>query len=179
MDYAETITTTAGPQPAWAALADVTSYPRWTASMSTVEPLDGPSLAVGGRFRIRQPGLPPTVWRVCELRPGASFAWDAHVPGVHTVAYHRVDGQPDGTTRISIGIRQTGALAWLVALLTAARTRRYLRMEAAGLKAAAESAAPASPPPAGESAAPASPSPAVEAEAVAATDDDPASTGGR
>ncbi|MCW3839003.1 SRPBCC family protein [Micromonospora yasonensis] len=167
MDYAETITTTAGTGPTWAALANVTSYPRWTTSMSNVEPLDGPSLDVGNRFRIRQPGLPTTVWRVCELRPGASFAWDAHAPGVHTVAYHRVDGQSDGTTRISIGIRQTGALAWLVALLTAARTRRYLRMEAAGLRAAAEAgAAP-------------SPSPAGEAGAVTAMDDGAASTDGR
>jgi hypothetical protein len=143
MDCAETITTTAGPEHAWAALANVTSYPQWTESMSTVEPLDGPALELGNRFRIRQPGLPPTVWRVAELRPGASFAWDAHAPGVHTVAYHRVDRQADGTTRISIGIRQTGALAWLVALLIATRTRRYLRMEAAGLKAAAEAGAAA------------------------------------
>ncbi|MFE9690235.1 SRPBCC family protein [Micromonospora sp. NPDC005806] len=143
MDYAETITTTAGLDPSWAALENVTTYPEWTASMSTVEPLDGPALQLGNRFRVRQPGLPPVVWRVCEVKHGASFAWDSHAPGVHTVAHHRVDRQPDGTTRISIGIRQTGALAWLVALLTAARTRRYLRMEAAGLKAAAEAGAAA------------------------------------
>ncbi|MFE9201371.1 SRPBCC family protein [Micromonospora sp. NPDC007230] len=174
MNYAETIATTAAPEHAWAALANVTSYPRWTASMSTVEPLDRPSLEMGSRFRIRQPGLPPTVWRVCELRPGASFVWDAHAPGVHTIAYHRVEGQPDGTTRISIGIQQTGALAWLVALLTAARTRRYLRMEAAGLKAAAESEAVASSSPAAESGTVASPAGAADA-----TDDGAASTGGR
>ncbi|MFU8875373.1 SRPBCC family protein [Micromonospora sp. SL4-19] len=143
MDYAQTITTTAGLEHAWAAVANVTTYPQWTASMSAVEPLDGPTLELGNRFRVRQPGLPPTVWRVCEVRHGASFQWDSHVPGVHTVAYHRVDRQPDGTTRISIGIQQRGALAWLVALLTAARTRRYLRMEATGLKAAAEAGAAA------------------------------------
>ncbi|MFE9654654.1 SRPBCC family protein [Micromonospora sp. NPDC006431] len=164
MNYAETITTTAAPEHAWAALANVTTYPRWTASMSAVEPLDSPALAMGNRFRIRQPGLPPTVWRVDELRPGASFAWDSHVPGVHTVAYHRVEPEPDGTSRIDIGIRQTGALAWLVALLTAARTRRYLRMEAAGLRAAAEAAATAA---------------SSAGAAGAATDDNAASTGGR
>ncbi|MEV6370652.1 SRPBCC family protein [Micromonospora musae] len=138
MDYAESITTTAGPGRAWAALADVTAYPRWTASMSSVEPLDAPSLAVGNRFRIRQPGLPVTVWRVRELREGASYVWEAHAPGVHTVAYHRVEAELGGTTRITIGIRQTGLLAGLVALLTSAKTRRYVRLEAAGLKAAAE-----------------------------------------
>ncbi|MFC0506733.1 SRPBCC family protein [Micromonospora costi] len=138
MDYGETITTTAGADRAWAALAAVTTYPRWTASMSSVQPLDGPALAVGNRFRIRQPGLPVTVWRVCEVRDGESYAWEARAPGVHTLAYHRLTPEADGATRITIGIRQTGPLAGLVALLIAARTRRYLRMEAAGLKAAAE-----------------------------------------
>ncbi|MFJ8579534.1 SRPBCC family protein [Micromonospora sp. NPDC093277] len=141
MDCQETISTTASIEHSWAALEDVTSYPRWTASMSVVEPLDGPALRMGNRFRIRQPGLPATVWRVCELNAGSSFVWDAHALGVHTVAHHRVDRQPDGTTRIRIGIRQTGVLAGLVALLIRARTRRYLRMEAAGLKAAAEAVA--------------------------------------
>jgi hypothetical protein len=143
MEYAETIITNADLERAWTALERVTSYPRWTASVSTVEALDGPALAPGNRFRIRQPGLPPTVWRVSDVRQGSFFAWDSRVPGVYTVGYHRLDPEADGTTRIRIGIRQTGALAWLVALFTAARTRRYLRLEAAGLKAAAEAGAAA------------------------------------
>ncbi|MEU2613523.1 SRPBCC family protein [Micromonospora sp. NPDC007271] len=140
MEFEETVSTTASIDQCWAALENVTAYPRWTASMSEVAPLDGPALRPGNRFRIRQPGLPTTVWRVREVTPGTSFAWDAHAPGVHTVAHHRVDSQSDGTNRIRIGIRQTGALARLVALLIGARTHRYLRMEAAGLKAAAEAA---------------------------------------
>lgn len=141
MDYEETTVATAGIGPTWAALADVTNYPRWTASMTSVEPLDGPALVVGNRFRIRQPGLPPTVWRVCDVRERESFSWEATAPGVRTLAYHHLSGEPDGTTRIRIGLRQTGALAGLVALFTRARTRRYVAMEAAGLKAAAEAAA--------------------------------------
>ncbi|MGC4890496.1 SRPBCC family protein [Micromonospora sp. DT227] len=152
MNYAESIITTASTTAAWAAVADVTGWPEWTASMSEVVPLDRPTPDRGSRFRIRQPGFPTTVWRVYDLQPGASFAWETHAPGVHTYAYHRVEAQPDGTTRISIGIEQRGALAWLVALLTAARTRRYLRMEAAALKAAAESGAVESPSPTDEAA---------------------------
>ncbi|SCF17513.1 Polyketide cyclase / dehydrase and lipid transport [Micromonospora viridifaciens] len=161
MEFEETVSTTASIDRCWAALEDVTAYPRWTASMSAVAPLDGPELRPGHRFRIRQPGLPTTVWRVREVTAGTSFAWDAHAPGVHTVAHHRVDPQADGTIRIRIriGIRQTGAVAWLVAALTATRTRRYLRMEAAGLKAAAEAAG--------------------AADDSAAAGDDTASTGGR
>jgi hypothetical protein len=145
MNYEQTTNAASGLEPAWAALAEVTAYPRWTASMSTVEPLDGAALQVGNRFRIKQPGLPPTVWRVSDVRQGESFEWEATSPGVHTVAYHRLSRRPDGTTQITIGLRQTGVLSGLIALLTAARTRRYLVMEAAGLKSAAEVAAAGGP----------------------------------
>src|SRR5262245_3656432 len=126
MDYEETIDTRAETAQAWAALAAVTTYPRWTTSMTAVEPLDGPDLRAGNRFRIRQPGLPVVVWRVSQVADGASFTWEATSPGVHTVAYHRVAASPAGGTRITIGIRQRGLLAGLVAALTAAKTRRYL-----------------------------------------------------
>jgi Polyketide cyclase / dehydrase and lipid transport len=138
MDYDETIDTRAELGRAWAAVAAVASYPQWTTSMTAVEALDGPELRVGHRFRIRQPGLPVTVWRVNEVDAGSSFSWRADSPGVHTVAYHRVAALPGGGTRITIGIRQRGLLAGLVAALTAAKTRRYLTLEAAGLRAAAE-----------------------------------------
>lgn len=138
MKYEETIETPADVAQAWTALAAVQAYPKWTTSMTAVEPLDGPELRVGHRFRIRQPGLPVTVWRVCALADGRSFEWEARAPGVHTVAYHYLTPLPTGGTRITIGIRQRGPLAGLVALFTAAKTRRYLALEAAGLKAAAE-----------------------------------------
>ncbi|MFD0784542.1 SRPBCC family protein, partial [Micromonospora azadirachtae] len=133
MDYLETVVTATGRDHAWAALTDVTSYPRWTASMTSVEPLDGPVLAVGNRFRVRQPGLPVNIWQVREVREGESYVWEARALGVRTVAYHRLASEAGGATRISIGIRQTGLLAGLVALLISAKTRRYVRLEAAGL----------------------------------------------
>ncbi|SCL13478.1 Polyketide cyclase / dehydrase and lipid transport [Micromonospora nigra] len=142
MDVERTISTSADAAHAWSALADVTAYPRWTASMTSVEPLDGPRLDAGARFRIRQPGLPTTVWQVDEVHPGVSFTWVNAAPGVRTVAYHHVEPQADGTTRIRIGLRQRGPLAGLLALLVGAKTRRYVRMEAAGLKAAAEARHP-------------------------------------
>ena len=139
MRYDESTTTTASRDRAWAAVAGVTTWPQWTVSMTSVEPLDGTALAVGRRYRVRQPGLPPIVWKVTELADQESFVWVADSPGVHTVAYHRLTTRPDGSTQISIGIDQTGALAGLVKLFLQARTRRYLTLEAAGLKAASES----------------------------------------
>lgn len=106
--------------------------------MTDVTGLNGSDLTVGRRFRIRQPGLPTVVWRVSEVREGEGFTWESRSPGVYTIAYHRVSANADGSTQITIGIDQTGALAGVVRLLTEARTRRYLTLEAAGLKAAAE-----------------------------------------
>jgi hypothetical protein len=138
MEYDETITTGVEPARAWAAVAAVTTWPQWTTSMTTVAPLDGTDLAVGRRYRVKQPGFPPVVWRVTELRGNDRFSWEARSPGVHTVAYHEVVARPEGGTQITIGVRQTGVLSGLLARLTAARTRHYLELEAAGLKPASE-----------------------------------------
>lgn len=140
MDYEETTRTSAELAHAWTALSQVTSFPRWTASMESVTPLDGEELAVGRRYRIRQPGLPPTVWRVSEVRAGEAFTWEASSPGAHTTAYHRLIRNPDGSTQITIGLHQRGALAGLLGLVIGRKTRRFLTLEAAGLKAAAEAA---------------------------------------
>jgi uncharacterized membrane protein len=140
MNYDQTATTVAPIEQAWTALAAVTALPQWTPSMSTVKPLDGEALRVGNRYRIKQPGFPPVVWRVSEVREGESFTWESNMPGIHTVGFHRLSRNSDGTSQITIGIRQTGMFAGLMAALTAARTRRYLELEVEGLKAAAEAA---------------------------------------
>lgn len=144
MNFTEQITTTAGRADAWSALTAVTTWPDWTPSMRVVEPLDSPAIVVGHRFRITQPGLPRIVWTVSEVREGESFEWTAKSPGVHSTAFHRLADSPGGTL-ITIGIAQTGPLAGLVGALLGAKTRRYLGLEAAGLKAASEAVGADSP----------------------------------
>jgi hypothetical protein len=139
MDYTETIGTTADPSRTWQALAAVTSYPQWTPSMSSVSGLDGRELAVGRRFRIRQPGLAPIVWRVTQVRDGEEFTWEYRTTGLHMEANHRVSANADGTTQITLTLRQSGPLTGLIRLLTGSRTVRYMALEAAGVRAAAES----------------------------------------
>jgi hypothetical protein len=138
MRYEETITTTADRACAWAALTAVRDWPQWTKSMTSVDPVDGNGILVGNRFRVRQPGLAPMVWRVTRVDDGESFVWEARSPGVHTTAFHRVSANPDGGTQISIGIEQSGVLARPLGALLGGKFRRYLAMEAAGLKAASE-----------------------------------------
>ena len=48
----------------WAVYADVERWPEWTASITRIEALDGPELAVGKRFAIKQPRLPRLVWEI-------------------------------------------------------------------------------------------------------------------
>jgi uncharacterized membrane protein len=128
---------------AWAVLADVESWPEWTASMSTVDVVQGP-MGPGARVRVKQPRFPAMTWNVTDWEPGEGFTWTASSAGVHTVASHRIEPAGDGSL-VTLSIDQRGPLAWLVALLAGGTTRRYVAMEAAGLKARAESAARSQP----------------------------------
>ncbi|GGM32287.1 MULTISPECIES: SRPBCC family protein [Micromonospora] len=139
MEHRTSVLTTAGPTELWRALTDPTEWPRWTASMTRVEALDGP-VAPGNRFRIVQPGLRPMVWTVTGYVDGSSYEWTASLPGVTSVAWHAVGSAPDGRFRIELGIRQSGPLAPLVGLLVGRRTRRYVDAEAEGLVRYAEHA---------------------------------------
>jgi uncharacterized membrane protein len=136
-----TIDISAPPEVVWAVLADVQSWPTWTASITSIRPLSPDPLQVGSRVRIRQPRLPATVWTVSELVEGEGFTWTSTGPGVRTRASHRVVRTADGS-RAALSIDQAGVLGWLVGRLYGGLTRRYVEMEAAGLKQRSESSAP-------------------------------------
>jgi hypothetical protein len=57
---------------------------------------------------------------------------------VTTVGGHRITPRGDGV-EVTLSIRQTGPLAWLVGLITSRLTRRYVQTEANGLKRRSES----------------------------------------
>jgi hypothetical protein len=119
-------------------LTDVRDWPRWTASIVSVDRLDDGPLAIGSRARIRQPRIPPLVWEVTDLTDHEMFSWVAASPGVRSIGRHILRDNGDGTVEIRVELEQHGPLAGLVRALTGRRTRRYLALEAAGLKAACE-----------------------------------------
>ena len=123
----------------WRVYADVERWPDWTASMDEVTFVRGDALADGAEVRIKQPRLPRVTWVVTELRPGASWRWEARSRGALTVARHVVTPTADGTTRVEQSIDQTGPIGGLIGRAIAGLTHRYLRMEAEGIKATAES----------------------------------------
>ncbi len=122
----------------WAVYADVERWPEWTASMTRIEALDGPDLAVGKRFAIKQPRLPRLVWTVSALDPGAAWTWQQGAPGGLTLAVHEVVALGPERTLVRQRIDQRGPVGTLVGVLMRGMTRRYLALEAEGLKARCE-----------------------------------------
>lgn len=136
MDHEVRIDIAAPADRVWSVLSDVERWPEWTASVRSVELLDG-TLAVGNRVRIRQPRFPTVVWEVTEVVPNRSFTWRSRGPGADALGSHTVIDNGDRSTAV-LSISQTGVLGTLVALLSRPLTKRYVALEAAGLKQRSE-----------------------------------------
>lgn len=140
---ADAITIDADPATVWAVYSDVARWPEWTASVTTAD-VDPPGpLAMASRAIIKQPTFPRVLWTVIELEPGCSWTWANHAPGAHTVAGHRLTPLDDGRTRVDLWIDQRGVMGRPIGWLVRRTTRRYLRMEAEGLRRRSEQAAEA------------------------------------
>ncbi len=118
----------------WAVVSDVERWPEWTPTMTSVERLDAAPFAVGSRVRIRQPRLPVAIWTVTALEPGRSFEWQSPAPGLMSVGAHRVDAAGDHASRVTLALTWSGPLAPVVNLVFGKLSRRYVAMEAQGLK---------------------------------------------
>lgn len=121
----------------WDVFSDVERWPEWTASVTSLKALDGPGLAVGKRFEIKQPRLPKLVWEVTALDEGTSWTWEQRSPGGRTIAVHEVHST-EGHTKVRQRLDQQGPVGSLVARMMRNTTKRYLELEAQGLKARSE-----------------------------------------
>jgi uncharacterized membrane protein len=123
----------------WNTWVDVERWPEWTTSVTRSTVLDPGPLHVGSRVRVQQPRLPTVVWRVDELEQDQSFVWSSRSAGVTTIASHRIT--PSGGDRVTalLTLDQSGWLAPVIGFLAGRLTRRYLDMEATGLKSRSES----------------------------------------
>ncbi|WP_324651789.1 SRPBCC family protein [Georgenia sp. H159] len=121
----------------WAVLTAPDRWPTWTASMDEVELLDG-RFGPGARVRVVQPRLRPAVWTVTDYDEGSRFTWTSTSPGVTTTGEHVLVPVGPDRTELRLRLRHEGPLAWLAHLLFGSRTRRYVALEADGLKRAAE-----------------------------------------
>ena len=124
----------------WRELVDVERWPQWTATMTSVKRLEEGPLAIGSSARIKQPMMRAMVWRVNAFVEQQSFTWAASSPGLTLAADHElaVDGN---TTIVTLRARFSGPLGGLLGWMSSSRSRRFVQMEADGLKRVCESAA--------------------------------------
>ncbi|MFI0354683.1 SRPBCC family protein [Actinomadura sp. 9N407] len=134
MRFEITVGIDAAPETIWDLLIDIEHWPRMTASVTQAQRLDDGAFGKGSRVRVDQPKLQPAVWTVTEFEPGRSFVWESRTPGIVTTGAHIVTD--DGVT---LSLTQKGAAAPLLGLLYGRLIRRYVTMEAEGLKRLAES----------------------------------------
>ena len=149
MHHETSIEITASPELIWSTLSEVERWPEWTNSVTEVERLDTGDFGVGSRARVKQPGMPRLTWEVTEYAPGEVFSWASKLPGVTTTGGHRFAPGPSGRgsgsdvesgrVTVTLTLDQEGFLAPVVWRLTGSRSRRYVQMEAEGLKRRCES----------------------------------------
>ncbi|WP_432973161.1 SRPBCC family protein [Dactylosporangium sp. CA-233914] len=141
VDFRDTITIGAPATVAGEIMKAVQEWPSWTASVSRVErPGTGP-LAVGETVVVEQPKLRPATWTVTKV-DAHGFEWaSASVPGVRNVGGHWAIDNGDGTCTAELTLSFAGPLARVITLFYSKLIRAYIRMEAEGLRTAAEARA--------------------------------------
>jgi uncharacterized membrane protein len=122
----------------WDVTVDVERWPEWTESVERVVPLSGPAIEVGKRFKVSQPRMPTLVWEVTDVQPGVSWAWHQRSPGGTTLATHQLEPQGSDRTLVRLRIEQRGPVGRAFGIFTRRMTKRYLDLEARGLKQRSE-----------------------------------------
>lgn len=123
----------------WQVLSDVERMPTWTGSMTSVTILGAePTIAVGSRVELTQPGLVPAVWEVDSLTEGSGFSWSSSTPGVRSGVAHRIAPVSDLACELTLAVAQSGMLAGLTNLALGSRARELVDAELVDLKAEAE-----------------------------------------
>lgn len=121
----------------WEVLSDLERWPEWTASVDTLQRLDNSVLGVGSRIQIKQPKFAAMQWRITGWKPGKSFTWETRFMGVRVTARHRIV-EESSACKLDLRLQLEGWIAPVVGALAGRLTRRYMAMEAAGIKSVAE-----------------------------------------
>ena len=139
-DFSIQVEIAASPARVWEVLSDGERWAEWTPSVTSVQIFDKP-LRVGSRAMIRQPKVPPGMFKITALEPGKSFTWASGIPGIIYVhARHSIEPAPAGT-RATLAIRFDGLFGGVMGKRMAELNHQYLEMEAAGLKRFSEEGA--------------------------------------
>jgi uncharacterized membrane protein len=140
MRFEKSIEVDATQQRVWDVLTALEAWPQRIETVDTVELLTPPPIAKGSRVRLKQPKLPEGTWDVTVWDAPTYFEWTQKTGGVTTVAGHRVDALREGRARLTLTLDMRGFLVPIIGLFYRNLTKRYMTLEAEGMKRAAESA---------------------------------------
>lgn len=122
----------------WDVLSDLEAWPRRIETVETVELLTPAPIGTASRVRLRQPKLPEGTWVVTAWDAPAYFEWTQTASGVTNVAGHRVEALGAGRSRLTLTLEMRGFLIPVIGRFYKGLTERYMNLEAAAMKRAAE-----------------------------------------
>jgi uncharacterized membrane protein len=140
MRFEQSIDIDARQQRVWDVLGDLEAWPQRIETVDVVELLTPAPVGKGSRVRLKQPKLPEGTWEVTVWDAPSYFEFRQKSGGVTNVAGHRVEALEEGRSRLTLTLDMRGLLVPVVALFYKGLTRRYMTVEAQGMKRAAESA---------------------------------------
>lgn len=121
-------------------LSDLEAWPERIETVETVELLTPAPITTGSRVRLRQTKLSEGTWAITTWDAPSSFEWTQRSGGTTSVAGHRVEALGEGRARLTLTLDMGGFLIPLIGLFYRDLANRYMNLEAAGMKRAAESA---------------------------------------
>lgn len=117
MRWEDTVTIDAPAEVVWDLTLDVTSWPRITPTMTSVERLDAGPIHVGSSARVKQPRQTAAVWTVTRLEQGHEFTWQTRRMGLTMTGSHVVEPVGDHCRNtLSIDVEGPGSVlfGWLL-----------------------------------------------------------------
>jgi len=136
-DYSVNVQIAAPPETVWGVMSDIERWHEWTPTITSIRRTNAGPFRIGARARVHQPRLPPADWIVTSLHEGRGFDWESRAPGVRVLARHIIEPSVSGC-RVTLSVQYSGLVGNLIGRLTASLNRRYIALEADGLKRRAE-----------------------------------------
>jgi uncharacterized protein YndB with AHSA1/START domain len=131
--YETTVEISALPARVWAATVDVEAWPTWSATTDTVRRQEQGPIGPGSTAIVIQPKLRPATWTVREALRDETFVWDTTGPGYVVTARHEIRACGAGSS-LRLQVVMSGPMSRVVWCVTGGVVRRYLHLEADGLK---------------------------------------------
>ena len=140
MRFETSVEIDAPPQRVWDVLSDLEAWPRRIDTVDLVELLTPAPITTGSRVRLKQPKLPEGIWDITVWDAPSYFEFTQTTGGITSVAGHRVEALGASRARLTLTLDMRGILVPVVGLFYRKLTDSYMRLEAEGMRRAAESA---------------------------------------